>query len=90
MRWTLSVSYLFGPSDRGQAGENSDLDLLIVERREFGPERSRRREMAQLWRALAHFRVPKDTLLYTQDEVIRLQDARNHVISRAFRKGGLL
>ena len=82
--------YLFGSYARGQAGENSDLDLLIVERQAFGPERSRRHEMARLWRALARFRVPKDILVFTEDEVAYWQDARNHVIARAVREGRLL
>ena len=82
--------YLFGSYARGQAGENSDLDLLIVEREEFAPERSRRREMARIWRALASFRVPKDILVYTQDEVAYWRDTRNHIIARALREGRLL
>lgn len=82
--------YLFGSHARGEAGENSDLDLLIIERDEFGPTRSRRGEMARLWRLLARFRVPKDILVYSADEVAHWRDTRNHVISHALREGKLL
>ncbi|MCX6377034.1 MAG: nucleotidyltransferase domain-containing protein [Armatimonadetes bacterium] len=82
--------YVFGSHARGEAGENSDLDLLIVEREGFGPTRSRRREMARIWRLLAPFRIPKDILVYSVDEVQRWRDGRNHVISHALREGKLL
>lgn len=82
--------YLFGSYARGEAGENSDLDLLIVEREPFSPERSRRREMARLSRLLAKFRVPKDVLVYSADEMDRWHDAQNHVVSHALREGKLL
>jgi predicted nucleotidyltransferase len=82
--------YLFGSHARGQAGDDSDLDLLIVEQEAFGPERSRRHEMARIWRALARFRMPKDILVYTPDEVDYWRDAKNHVIARALREGRLL
>jgi predicted nucleotidyltransferase len=82
--------YLFGSRARGTATETSDLDLLVVEREDFGPERSRRSEMARLWRLLAGFRVPKDILVYSSDEVRRWRGARNHVIAHALREGRLL
>ena len=37
----------------GRADSNSDVDLLIVEKRPFGPARSRRAELTRLWMALA-------------------------------------
>lgn len=82
--------YLFGSYASGRAGENSDLDLLIVDRQQFGPGRSRRREMTKLWRALASFRIPKDILVYTQEEVAHWRNTQNHVIARALREGKLL
>lgn len=56
---------LFGSHARGQVKLDSDVDLMIVEDRPFGPDRSRRREMAQLARLLARFGVPQDILLYS-------------------------
>lgn len=82
--------YLFGSYARGQAGEDSDLDLLIIEKDGFGPTRSRRSEMGRLWRALARFRVPKDILVYTPEEIARWRDSKYHVIAHALKEGKLL
>jgi predicted nucleotidyltransferase len=51
---------LFGSHARGEARPDSDVDLLVIEQEGFGKQRSRRREAALLWRALAHFPVPKE------------------------------
>lgn len=82
--------YVFGSRARGDARPDSDLDLLVVEQGEFGPERSRRHEMSRLWRRLAQFRMPKDILVFSVDEVERWRGARNHVIARALREGRLV
>jgi len=82
--------YLFGSYARGQATDDSDLDLLIVEKDGFGPEKSRRSEMGRLWRALAGYRVPKDILVFTTDEIARWQDSKYHVIAYALKEGKLL
>lgn len=82
--------YVFGSYGRGEAREDSDLDLLIVEREPFSPERSRRGEMARLSRLLAKFRVPKDVLVYSADEIDRWRESRNHVVAHAIREGKLL
>ena len=44
---------LFGSRARGEAGPDSDVDLLIVEPEPFGRGRSRRRELARIRRMLA-------------------------------------
>ncbi|MBI2842874.1 MAG: nucleotidyltransferase domain-containing protein [Armatimonadetes bacterium] len=82
--------YLFGSRATGRASETSDLDLLIVEREPFGPNRSRRQEMVRLWKLLARFRVPKDILVYSLDEIEHWRTARNHVVAHALREGRLL
>lgn len=78
---------LFGSHARGTAREDSDIDLLIVERQPFGPGRSRRQEMTKLWRALARFPVSKDLLLYSENEITHWQGSINHVIGYALREG---
>lgn len=82
--------YLFGSRAAGTHDENSDVDLLIVEREPFGPQRSRRQEMVRLWKSLMRFRVPKDILVYSLDEIERWRTARNHVVAHALREGRLL
>lgn len=81
---------LFGSWARGQAGADSDVDLLVVEREPFGPQRSRRQEAARIWRCLSPFRVPADILVYSEDEVAHWKDCRHHVIAKALREGKVL
>ena len=81
---------LFGSWARGQAHEHSDVDLLIVEREPFGPNRSRRKEAARIWRCLSQFRVPADILVYSTDEIAQWQDSIHHVIAKALHEGKVL
>ncbi len=81
---------LFGSHARGEAGLNSDVDLVVVEAEPFGPGRDRGAEEARLWRALAQFHVRKDILVYSRDEVDHWRDSLNHVLARALREGTVL
>ncbi|OGG47140.1 MAG: DNA polymerase III subunit beta [Candidatus Handelsmanbacteria bacterium RIFCSPLOWO2_12_FULL_64_10] len=81
---------LFGSHARDQAGPDSDLDLLVVEDHPFGPDRSRRQEMARIRKALSSFRIPKDILVYSADEVEKWRNSLNHVVSHSLREGKLL
>lgn len=81
---------LFGSYARGSAGPGSDLDLLIIEDREFGPHRSRRKETSMLWRILSGIRIAKDILVYSSDEVDKWKDTKNHIIAQALREGRVL
>jgi predicted nucleotidyltransferase len=81
---------LFGSQARGSATAGSDFDFVIVTDQQFDRAHSRREEMAQLWRQLARFRVPKDILIYSRDEIERWRHTKNHVIARAFKEGKLL
>ena len=81
---------LFGSHARGNATADSDVDLLVVETEPFGPGRSRRAELRRIRRALSRFRVPKDVLVYSRDEVDRWKAAANHVVGRAFAEGRVL
>lgn len=78
---------LFGSQARGGINPSSDVDLLIIDDRPFGPGRSRRKEMAALWRSLARFFIPIDILLYSADEVEQWRSSRNHVIAKALEEG---
>ncbi|MBM4018584.1 MAG: nucleotidyltransferase domain-containing protein [Planctomycetes bacterium] len=82
--------WLFGSRARGQAGPDSDVDLLVVEREPFGPGRSRWQEVTRLYNIAASLRVPTDILVYSRAEVERRRNWRNHVIARALRQGKLL
>jgi len=66
------------------------VDLLIVEDYKFGPDRNRWSELRRIRKALKPFRVPKDVLVYSQDEFERWEDSINHIISHAVREGKLI
>jgi predicted nucleotidyltransferase len=82
--------YLFGSRARGGAREDSDVDLLIVDSKSFGPDPSRFQEINRIYKALASFRVPTDILLYSSEEFAKWQHSLNHVIGRCYREGKLL
>lgn len=81
---------LFGSYAKGVAGPNSDLDFLVVEEQPFVLGRSRRKEMAMLWRLLGKFRIAKDILVYSIDEVNKWKTARNHIVAQALMEGRVL
>ena len=81
---------LFGSRGRGEASDNSDVDLLVVEAEPFGPQRSRRKELVRLHHVLAGFHVPTDILVYSHEDVAYWRDSLNHVLARALREGKVL
>ena len=81
---------LFGSRARGDAAAGSDVDLIVVESTPFVEGRTRGGEETRLWRALSKFRVPKDILVYSRDEVDYWRDSLNHVLARALREGKVL
>ena len=81
---------LFGSRARGDATENSDVDLLVVETGPFGADRSRLTREASLYRALAGFDIDADVLVRSRDEVDYWSDSLNNVVGRALREGKTL
>ena len=81
---------LFGSRAQGIDEAGSDIDLLIEERDPFGPARSRRQELSRIRRALSRFRVAKDLLVFSSEEVARWRNSINHVIARALEEGKVL
>ena len=80
---------LFGSRARGDAREDSDVDL-VVEAEPFGKTRSRRLEAARVYEAVAGFDALTDILLYSRDEVDHWRDSVNHVLARALREGTVI
>lgn len=62
----------------------------MIEREGFGKERSRRREAALLWRALARFPVPKDILVYSEEEAAHWKKYPGHLLAQALSEGRVL
>ncbi len=78
---------LFGSHAMQTARSDSDIDLLVIEEAPFGSARSRRAEAVKLWSALARFRVPKDILVFTEEEVRHLEGVFDHVVYHAMKEG---
>lgn len=74
---------LFGSTARGEAGPESDIDLLVV----MDGFESRFAEMNRASRLLASLRVPVDVLIYTVDEVEQWSGVVNHILNEAVRSG---
>jgi len=77
---------LFGSYARGDAREDSDLDLLVIE-----PQvEDRAREMVRLRRLLRPLRVPADILVYSSEEVAHWGNQPGSVLYWALREGKLV
>lgn len=81
---------LFGSRARGDARADSDVDLLVIEKEPFSPQRSRRKEVARLHMALRGLPLSKDILLYSRDEFEHWRNSSSHLIGRAGREGRVL
>jgi predicted nucleotidyltransferase len=81
---------LFGSRARGDARADSDIDLLVVEDREFGQKASRLGEMAALRRRLSLIRSSVDLLVYSQAEWEHWRHETCHVIGKAHSEGKIL
>jgi len=81
---------LFGSHANGNTNANSDVDFLIVEEEEFGPDRKRAEEFMRIREALSDFLVPMDLLIYSRAEFDRWKESSGHVIGRAVDEGRLL
>ena len=74
---------LFGSYARGDAREDSDLDLLVIE-----PQvDDRAQEMVRLRRLLRPLRIPADILVYSAEEVARWGDQPGSALYWTLREG---
>lgn len=74
---------LFGSYARGDARDDSDLDLLIIE----AEVEDRAREMVRLRRLLRPLRIPADILVYSEDEIARWGNQPGSALYWALREG---
>ena len=74
---------LFGSYARGDATDDSDLDLLVIE--DEVPDRAH--EMVRLRRLLRPLRIPADVLVYSADEVRRWGNQPGSALYWALREG---
>ncbi|MBF0109083.1 MAG: nucleotidyltransferase domain-containing protein [Magnetococcales bacterium] len=80
---------LFGSQARGDAGPDSDVDLLVIVSRHFS-NAQRWQMMQTIRKAITGVRCSKDILLYHRDEVERWRSSINHVVATALREGKVI
>jgi len=74
---------LFGSYARNEAREDSDLDLLVIERE----VEDRAREMVRLRRLLRPLRIPVDVLVFSTADAARWGNQRGTALYWALREG---
>ncbi len=74
---------LFGSQARGEAGQYSDVDLLVV----FAEDVDRRYMAIEIHRVLSDLPVFKDIIVTTLDEIARRGDLIGTVLRPALREG---
>ncbi len=77
---------LFGSHARGDARPDSDVDLLVV----MPIEGSKREKQIEIRIALHEFRIPKDVVVVTPEEVARKKDVVGTIVRPALREGRVL
>jgi predicted nucleotidyltransferase len=77
---------LFGSHARGEAGPDSDVDLLVV----LPKVDCKRQARVAIRRCLADAPVPKDIIVTTPDEIERRGDVVGTVLRPALREGVVL
>jgi uncharacterized protein len=81
---------LFGSYARGEAKPDSDLDLIIVEKEPFSRNRSRWQEITKIRNSVSSYKVPKDILLFSIDEVEKWKNSQNHIVGTALIEGKIM
>lgn len=82
--------YLFGSHVEGRVTPDSDVDLLIVEDKEFPTGNNRWDELKRIRHTLRSYRVPKDILVYSRSEFDKWRNIPNHIVYHVFNQGTLL
>jgi predicted nucleotidyltransferase len=77
---------LFGSHARGDAGPDSDADLLVV----MKVSGSKREKAVEIDLALAEIGLPKDVIVVTPEEVERYKDLVGTIIYPALREGEVI
>ena len=77
---------LFGSLSRGDAGPDSDVDLLVVAE----VEGSRRQMAVEMRMTLSDISVPKDIVILTPEEMDAYRNVVGHIAYTASREGKVL
>jgi predicted nucleotidyltransferase len=85
-RFSPEKVILFGSHARGDAGRDSDLDLLVL----FSQVEDPRRRAAELYTLLSGTRLPKDIVVSTTARYERYKNVPNTIYWPAAREGKVL
>ncbi len=77
---------LFGSYARGGAGQESDIDLLVV----MSSSEPRYKRALPIYRALRGVKVPLDIIVYTPEEIAEWSEVRQAFVTTALREGIVL
>lgn len=77
---------LFGSQARGDAGDHSDVDLLVV----LDEVKDRRQEAIQIRQALADLPVAKDVFVATPEDICLCGNLVGSILRPALREGKIL
>lgn len=77
---------LFGSRARGDAREDSDIDLLVI----ANSSQPRYRRAAPLYGALSDIHIPMDIVVYNPEEVKAWSAVRQAFVTTAIREGRVL
>ncbi|NQS98875.1 MAG: nucleotidyltransferase domain-containing protein [candidate division Zixibacteria bacterium] len=79
---------IFGSYAYGYPSENSDLDLLVIVKDDKQPRYKRAREIRKnLWGMTD---IPKDIIVYTQDEIDEWKEVEEAFITSVLRRGKVI
>lgn len=78
---------LFGSQVTGTVHQDSDVDLLIIEKEPFGKHRSRWKELSRIRKTISRFRISKDILLYSTEEETYWGNAHGHILNMSMNEG---
>lgn len=81
---------LFGSRARGDNRPESDIDLLIIQKNDFGKSKNRWNETLRIRKALKDYKISKDILLFSESEVEYWKDSINHIIPTCLKEGKVL
>ncbi len=79
---------LFGSYAYGKPTRDSDLDLLVVVKKNSQPRYKRAREIRRYLWGIAD--IPKDILVYTKDEIDEWGEVKEAFITNIMKKGKIL